>query len=61
MGFADVSVRALAEDCQLNVDQVVALCRELGIDFQDADSYLALEDVKRVILALRARPAVESP
>lgn len=60
MGFADVSIRALAEDCQLSVEAVQALCRELGISYRDAETQLALEDVKHVILALRARSEVES-
>jgi hypothetical protein len=60
MGFADVSVRALAEDRRLSVEELQALLHRLGIPFRDADSELALEDVKCVILALQDRSEVES-
>lgn len=50
MGFADLSIAELVEDYQLDIDEVVRLCRELGIPFVDVDSFLALEDAKRIIL-----------
>ncbi|MBC7882318.1 MAG: translation initiation factor IF-2 [Anaerolineae bacterium] len=60
MGFADISIRELAEDCQLSVEKIQELCRSLGIAVRDGDTYLALEDVKRILLTVRELPAVES-
>ena len=53
MGFADITIAELAEDYQLDLDTVIDLCRELGIPFTDASSFLALEDAKKVILATK--------
>ncbi|UFP94485.1 hypothetical protein [Gloeobacter morelensis] len=59
MGFADVSIAALAEDYGLNIAQVFTLCRRFEIPFQDEHSQLALEDAKRIILEVRNHPQVE--
>ena len=55
MGFADITIAELAEDYQLDVTAVVTMCEELGIPFEDEDSFLALEDAKKIILAARAQ------
>jgi hypothetical protein len=60
MGFADISIRELAEDCQMSVEKIQELCWSLGIAVRDGDTYLALEDVKRILLTVRELPAVES-
>jgi hypothetical protein len=60
MGFADISIRELAEDCEMSVEKIQELCRSLGIAFRDGETYLALEDVKRILLTVRELPAVES-
>ncbi|MBW4698959.1 MAG: hypothetical protein KME03_13880 [Aphanocapsa lilacina HA4352-LM1] len=59
MGFADVSIAALAEDYGLNIAQVFTLCRQFEIPFQNEHSQLALEDAKRIILEVRHPPQVE--
>ncbi|WP_017327283.1 hypothetical protein [Synechococcus sp. PCC 7336] len=54
MGFADITIAELAEDYQLDVDEVVEMCRTFGIPFETPASFLALEDAKRIILAVRS-------
>ncbi|NJK72131.1 MAG: translation initiation factor IF-2 [Synechococcaceae cyanobacterium SM2_3_60] len=54
MGFADVTVRELASDYALELEAVLALCQKLGIPHHDADSFLALEDAKRILTAVQA-------
>ncbi|AGY58721.1 hypothetical protein [Gloeobacter kilaueensis] len=64
MGFADVTIAELAEDYGLSQDQIFALCRQFGIPFRDAQSFLALEDAKQIILEVRNHPVafpVEPP
>ncbi len=61
MGFADVSIEALAEDYGLSVEEVFALCRQFEIPFRDARSYLALEDAKQIILTVREQSKLQSP
>jgi DNA-binding MurR/RpiR family transcriptional regulator len=51
MGFADYSIAEIAQDYNLKVETVLALCRQLGINYQDQQTKLALEDAKAVILA----------
>lgn len=59
MGFADVTVRELASDYALELQAVLALCHTLGIPHQDADSFLALEDAKRILIAVQATKPAE--
>ncbi|MEM6446606.1 MAG: translation initiation factor IF-2 [Cyanobacteria bacterium J06642_2] len=54
MGFADMSIADLAEDYNLEVAQVIALCEELKIPYRNAETYLALEDAKSIINRARA-------
>ncbi|MDX2254051.1 MAG: translation initiation factor IF-2 [Pseudanabaenaceae cyanobacterium bins.39] len=54
MGFADYSIAEIAEDYQLTVESVFKLCDRLGIAYQDAETKLALEDAKAVIMASEA-------
>ncbi|MEO1131660.1 MAG: translation initiation factor IF-2 [Cyanobacteria bacterium J06639_1] len=49
MGFADMSIADLAEDYNLDVAKVIALCDELNIPYRNAETYLALEDAKAII------------
>jgi len=51
MGFADISITDLAEDYHLTVEEVLHWCDQLAIPYRDADSLLALEDAKKIILA----------
>jgi predicted DNA-binding protein YlxM (UPF0122 family) len=51
MGFADMSIAEVAEDYNLSVEKVLQICDRLKISYQDADTKLALEDVKAIILA----------
>lgn len=51
MGFADMSIAEVAEDYKLSVEKVLQICDRLKISYQDADTKLALEDVKAIILA----------
>ncbi|MEB3887004.1 translation initiation factor IF-2 [Lyngbya sp. CCY1209] len=55
MGFADLSVAEIAEDCDLPVSEVMALCDRLGIAYQHPQTRLALEDVKAILSAVEAR------
>ncbi len=54
MGFADISICDLAEDYHLSVEQVLVWCDHLCIPYRDAQSLLALEDAKKIILAVQA-------
>jgi len=51
MGFADLSIAEIAEDYELTIAQIYQICDRLGIRYQDAQTKLALEDVKAIILA----------
>ncbi len=55
MGFADMSIVEIAEDCKAPVATVLAVCDRLGIRYQDAHTKLALEDAKAVMLAVMAQ------
>ncbi|MGC9527231.1 MAG: translation initiation factor IF-2 [Limnospira sp.] len=62
MGFADLSVAEIAEDCDLSVSEVMALCDRLGISYKHAQTRLALEDVKAILSAVEAgKGAGDSP
>ena len=54
MGFADYSIAEIAEDYKLTLEAVFQLCDRLGIAYQDAETKLALEDAKAVIMASEA-------
>ncbi len=51
MGFADYAIAEIAEDYHLTITTVMEICQRLGIAYADADTKLALEDAKAVILA----------
>ncbi len=51
MGFADLSIAEIAEDYQLTIEKIYQICDRLSIRYQDAQTKLALEDVKAIILA----------
>ena len=55
MGFADYSIAEIAEDYKLTLESVFKLCDRLGIAYQDAETKLALEDAKAVIMASEAQ------
>ena len=55
MGFADYSIAEIAEDYKLSLESVFQLCDRLGIAYQDAETKLALEDAKAVIMASEAQ------
>lgn len=54
MGFADLSIADLAEDYQLSVAEVLKWCDHFDIPYRSPASLLALEDAKKIILALQA-------
>ncbi|WP_245395566.1 hypothetical protein [Anthocerotibacter panamensis] len=54
MGFADIAIADLAEDYQLTVTEVLSWCDHFGIPYRSPESLLALEDAKRIILAVQA-------
>ncbi|MBD2101573.1 translation initiation factor IF-2 [Leptolyngbya sp. FACHB-261] len=61
MGFADLSIEELAESYNLTTEEITRLCDDLGIAYRDAQTRLALEDAKEVILTvLRKREATSS-
>lgn len=49
MGFADLSVADIAEDDHLSVEEVLHLCDRLKIADSNAQTRLALEEVKAMI------------
>lgn len=49
MGFADLSIVEVAEDYNLRVEEVLALCNRLGIAYKNPQTRLALEDAKAII------------
>ncbi|OIP77069.1 MAG: translation initiation factor IF-2 [Oscillatoriales cyanobacterium CG2_30_44_21] len=55
MGFADYAIAEIAEDYKLTLEFVFDLCDRLGIAYQDAETKLALEDAKAVIMASEAQ------
>ena len=55
MGFADYSIAEIAEDYKLTLESVFKLCDRLGIAYKDAETKLALEDAKAVIMASEAQ------
>jgi len=55
MGFADYSIAEIAEDYKLTLESVFKLCDRLGIAYQDAETKLALEDAKAVIMTSEAQ------
>lgn len=49
MGFADLSIAEIAADYSLSVEEVLALCDQLGIAYKTSKTRLALEDAKAII------------
>ena len=49
MGFADLSIAEIAADYNLSVEEVLALCNQLGIAYKTPQTRLALEDAKAII------------
>ena len=49
MGFADLSIAEIAADYNLPVEEVLALCEQLGIAYKTSETRLALEDAKAII------------
>lgn len=49
MGFADLSIKDVAEDHQLSVDEVCQLCDRLQIQYTSPATRLALDDVKAIM------------
>lgn len=49
MGFADLSIAEIATDYDLTVEDVFALCDQLGIAYKTCKSRLALEDAKAIM------------
>lgn len=61
MGFADLSLREIAEDYDLSVERVFHLCNQLGISYKTPETRLALEDAKAIILEVMAQRGGSSP
>ena len=55
MGFADLSIAEIAEDFKVPVEDVLALCNQLGIAYKHPQTRLALEDAKAVMSKLLAQ------
>lgn len=49
MGFADLSIAEVAADYNLPVEEVLALCDQLGIAYKNPQTRLPLEDAKAII------------
>lgn len=57
MGFADMSIAEIAEDFNVGVEEVLALCNQLGIAYKHPQTRLALEDAKAIMSKLMAKGA----
>lgn len=55
MGFADLSIAEIAEDYNLPVEEVLALCNQLGIAYKNPQTRLALEDAKAIITEILSK------
>lgn len=55
MGFADLSITAIAADYNTSVTEVLNLCNQLGIAYKNPQTRLALEDAKAIISAIMAQ------
>ncbi|NJK35611.1 MAG: translation initiation factor IF-2 [Oscillatoriales cyanobacterium SM2_2_1] len=61
MGFADYSIAEIAQDYHLTISMVMEICQRLGISYADADTMLALEDAKAVIMAAESTTQPNDP
>lgn len=57
MGFADLSIAAIAAEYDLPVEAVFHLCRQLGINYKNQQTNLALEDAKAIIANILSQPS----
>ncbi|MDJ0556400.1 MAG: translation initiation factor IF-2 [Microcoleaceae cyanobacterium MO_207.B10] len=55
MGFADLSIQEIAEDFNVDVDEVLRLCDQFGISYKHSKTRLALEDAKAIMSHLLAQ------
>lgn len=55
MGFADLSITAIAADYDTSVTEVLNLCDRLGIAYKNPQTRLALEDAKAIISEIMAQ------
>ncbi len=55
MGFADLSIAEIAADYNTSVAEVLQLCVQLGINYKNPQTRLALEDVKAIISEIMAK------
>lgn len=60
MGFADISIADIAAEYQLSVEKVFHLCDQLGINYKNQRTCLALEDAKAVISQILAQKSDSS-
>lgn len=49
MGFADLSIKEIAAEYDLPIEEVFHLCEHLGIVYKTQETRLALEDAKAII------------
>lgn len=49
MGFADISLAEIATEYNLPVESIFTLCNQLGINYKNQQTCLALEDAKTLI------------
>lgn len=49
MGFADLSIADIAAEYHLSVEAVFHLCDQLGVNYKNQQTNLALEDAKAII------------
>ncbi|MGL5032548.1 MAG: translation initiation factor IF-2 [Microcystaceae cyanobacterium] len=57
MGFADLSIAAIAAEYDLPVETVFNLCRQLGVNYRNQQTNLALEDAKAIIANILSQPS----
>ncbi|MGK7923600.1 MAG: translation initiation factor IF-2 [Trichodesmium sp.] len=55
MGFADISIQEIAEDFNVQIDEVFRLCHQMGISYKHSQTRLALEDAKAIMSHLLAQ------
>lgn len=55
MGFADLSIKEIAAEYDLPIEEVFHLCEQLGIVYKTQETHLALEDAKAIILKILSK------
>ena len=60
MGFADLSIADIATEYNLSVEEIFRLCNQMGINYKNQETCLALEDAKAIISQILSRQTPSS-